>query len=403
MIAKNVNDIALTDLKKLVEDNVQERKTLEYKATLPDNSDSGKKEFLADISSLANTQGGDLIFGLKATDGVLQNEIGMTIIDADAEIARLENIARDGISPRIGLEIGAIDAEAGKKAIIIRTKASLEAPHRVVFKEDSKFYKRNSNGKYPMDVGELRGAFLQSGELAERIRKFREYRVGDIKAGTTPYPLQQNESFIAIHIVPLSAYSTSFRLPSSALADLQRGQYAGRFAPPYGPHSYSQRINLDGIVTYSTYNDPIVSKYAQLYRDGKFEAVDTFLLGFNVASGETGRGRRMIPMWSVESGTMEYVQQILGLLGTLGFQPPFYVFVSFIGTKGKTMSPPSGQFFLHQEEITQNELLLPEVVIENTTDNLHHKFRPVFDLIWNAAGMSHSLNFDADNNLNPHN
>ncbi len=126
MISKKLTDITKEDLQHLVENNTQERKTLEYKSALPDNSDGGKKEFLADISSLANTEGGDLIFGLNETDGTLQSEIGIIVANTDAEIARLENIARDGIFPRIGLEMKAVNIDEVKIAIIIRTKASLE-------------------------------------------------------------------------------------------------------------------------------------------------------------------------------------------------------------------------------------------------------------------------------------
>ncbi len=373
---------------------MQERKTLEYKSALPTNSDGDKKEFLADVSSLANTEGGDLIFGLREVDGSLQNDIGIIVENTDEEIARLENIVRDGISPRIGLDVRAIDIEGGRIVIIVRTKASFETPHRVIFGRHDKFYKRNSNGKYPMDVGELRSAFLQSGELTERIRRFRTTRIGDIKTGDTPFPLTQNDYFIAVHIVPLTAFSTSFRLSSATLSELQRGGYGAAFSPFHHGGGWSHRINLDGVVAYRTMNDPIVWSYGQLYRDGRFEGVESSIL-----SDAAGEQHKRMPMYSVEGDTMVYVQQTLGLLTRLEIQPPFYVFVSLVGTEGLTVSPPTGRVPFGYEPITQKELLLPEVVIENVTDNLHHKFRPVFDMIWNAAGVSRSLNFDDDDNF----
>jgi hypothetical protein len=397
MIARQIGNIVAADIRHLVENNVQERKTLEYKAELPDDSDGSKKEFLADISSLANTEGGDLVFGLREIDGTLQDNIGIAILNNDLEIARLENMARDGIFPRINLEIRSINVEDGRNVIIVRTKASLEAPHRVIFKAHDKFYKRNSNGKYPMDVGELRSAFLQSGEVVERIRRFRTARIGDIKAGDTPFPLTQNNYFIAVHIVPLTAFSTGFRLSSSTLSILQRGGYSASFSPFHHGGGWSHRINLDGVVAYRTMNDPIVWSYGQLYRDGRFEGVESSIL----SDAASERQRRM-PMYSVESDTMTYLQQTLGLLAHLEIQPPFYVFVSLVGTKGLTVSPPSQHVAFGYEAITQNELLLPEVVIESTSDNLHHKFRPIFDMIWNAAGVSRSLNFDDQDNLRTH-
>jgi|SRR5215213_1953265 len=170
MIAKNLELITLNDIRDLVTNNVLERRTLEYKALLPDNSDSSKKEFLADVSSFANTIGGDLVFGITEQGSVLSNDLGIAVTDIDAEIARLNSIIRDGISPRIQPDIISIPADLDKRVVIIRVRGSLEGPHRVVYKAHDRFYARNSNGKYPMDVLELRAAFAQSSNLIERIR-----------------------------------------------------------------------------------------------------------------------------------------------------------------------------------------------------------------------------------------
>lgn len=59
--------IAEADLLALISNAVSEGRTIDYKRELPGNSDGEKKEFLADVSSFANTSGGDLIFGLSCT------------------------------------------------------------------------------------------------------------------------------------------------------------------------------------------------------------------------------------------------------------------------------------------------------------------------------------------------
>ena len=55
MINKKLEDIIIEDLRQLIDNNVIEKKTLEYKSQLPGNTDLAKKEFLADVSSFANT------------------------------------------------------------------------------------------------------------------------------------------------------------------------------------------------------------------------------------------------------------------------------------------------------------------------------------------------------------
>lgn len=393
MIHKKLEDILIGDINYLVENNIQERKTLEYKSVLPNNSDGDKKEFLADISSLANTEGGDLIYGIKEVAGILQKDIGFVTQNIDADIARLHNLIRDGISPRIIVEIKTLDCVDGRKIFILRTKASVEFPHRVIFGAHDKFYRRNTNGKYAMDVGELRGAFNRSGELSERIKSFRSQRIFDIKSGETPKQLNDASSFFAIHIIPMSAFSTSFSIGSEKLLSLRNAQHANSFCPLYAS-GWSYRINLDGVVAYS-HSGETIRNYTQLYRDGRIEAIETTIL-----NKRTDQEKMFLPMAALENMIMQYTEKMLGLLSGFEFQPPFYIYLSFIGVKGFTVLEPPSRI-LDQEPITQDDLFLPEIIIESFSDNLHHKFRPIFDMIWNAAGISRSLDFDEEGNFVP--
>ena len=88
-------------LRSLVDNQVAERRDLEYKRDLPGRADEDVKEFLADVTSLANAQGGDLIFGMEEAEGVATNLEGVGIADPDAEILRLESSLRDNVAPRL--------------------------------------------------------------------------------------------------------------------------------------------------------------------------------------------------------------------------------------------------------------------------------------------------------------
>jgi len=48
---KQFSELEETDLRSLIEDQVAEGKYVEYKRSLPSNSDRDKREFLADVSS----------------------------------------------------------------------------------------------------------------------------------------------------------------------------------------------------------------------------------------------------------------------------------------------------------------------------------------------------------------
>ncbi|MCX5908563.1 MAG: ATP-binding protein, partial [Deltaproteobacteria bacterium] len=209
---KPIESISETDLQTLKENQVAEGKTVEYKAALPGGTDSGKKEFLADVSSFANASGGHLLFGIEEANGIPTAIPGLDIPDTDALINRLENIVRDGIEPRIpGIQMRKIDLKTSKKVIIISIPKSWSLPHMVIFQGHSKFYSRNSSGKYPLDVGELRSAFLLSETTIERIRRFRLERLGKILSGETPVPVELVPKMV-LHLIPINAFDPARKL-----------------------------------------------------------------------------------------------------------------------------------------------------------------------------------------------
>src|SRR5438270_6119671 len=189
VLNKPLEAIEENDLQALVDNQVAERKTIEYKESLPGNADGDKKEFLADVSSFANASGGDLIFGIREQSGVPIELSGLDLSDVDAEILRLESCIQTGITPRLFRIVETHPVALPSKqrcAIIIRIRKSWTAPHMVTFKNDSKFFSRDSRGKHQLDVSELRSAFLLPETAAERIRNFRAERISNVIAGETP-------------------------------------------------------------------------------------------------------------------------------------------------------------------------------------------------------------------------
>lgn len=391
MINKPLHIVSSADIENLVVNNVLEKRTLEYKAQLPDNSDGAKKEFLADVSSLANSIGGDLIFGIKETGGVIEQNYGMVINNADAEIARLENIIREGISPRVSAEIVSVQVENSKIVIIIRIKSSLESPHRVIYKSHDKFYARNSNGKYSMDVLELRSAFAQTSAIAERIKIFSRKRVYEMWRDANQSIATFQTPYIGIHIIPLSAFNSSYGINADQLLAIKEGSSPKLSLQPLNSYSWSKRINLNGVMAYTKQRQETkIISYTQLYRNGIVESFDTKILSERNES-------KILPMYPLEKKLIKFTGENINLLTELGFQSPFYIFLSLVNIQDFTVAVPEGFFASDAEPITVNEVLLPEMIIDNLQEKLEQKFRPIFDMIWNAAGINRSLNFDENN------
>ena len=188
MIPKRLDDIAEQDLVALISNGVREGRTIDYKRELPGKSDGDKKEFLADASSFANTAAGDLVFGMDEDQGLPTQVTGVQAAELDLEVRRLESILAAGLSPRIRYAMRVVSTDGGQRVLVMRVERSWIGPHRVIFQGHDKFYGRNSAGKYPLDVNELRGAFTLSSTAIERIRAFRTDRIIALANNETPIP-----------------------------------------------------------------------------------------------------------------------------------------------------------------------------------------------------------------------
>src|SRR3972149_3327791 len=173
-------------LQRLIATGAAEARDIEYKSATYGGNDDARAEFLADVSSLANTVGGDLIIGMAANNGI-PTALAPLMTDIEKECLRLDSMARDGLEPRIpNLQIKAVPLLECGAAIVIRIPRSYNPPHRVVFKGKNRFWARSSAGKYEPDVDELRTLFTLAPQLADRIRGFRADRIAKIAAGEAP-------------------------------------------------------------------------------------------------------------------------------------------------------------------------------------------------------------------------
>jgi len=375
ILDKPLESIVEADLRSLIDNGVAEGKTIEYKQLLPDNTYDKKKEFLADVSSFANAAGGHLIIGVREESGVPVEICGLQNIDSDDEILRLENMIRDNIEPRIpGLSIHPVSLEPSGVVIVIRVPRSWAQPHVVKFQHHWRFYSRNSAGKYPLDVSELRAAFMLSETTADRIRLFRTERLGKIIAGETPVALE-GSARIVLHIVPISAFDPSVRFDVSSLARDKD------HVEPIHSSGFYRRHNFDGFLTYSSaFERNLASTYLQVFRNGSIEAVEAALL--NPRNGE----RLLIPGHIYEREVLHGLSRFLSVQKQLGVEPPLFVMLSLLGVYGYVMAvdriyPP------RDYPIDRNDLVIPEV-------DLGDVMRPAFDAVWNATGWPRSKNYD---------
>jgi hypothetical protein len=383
MISKLLTEVSENDLTSLISGGVAEGRTIDYKRELPGNTDADKKEFLADVSSFANTAGGDLIFGMDEDQGLPTRIVGIQTSDLDGALQRIENMLRSGISPRMRYELKVVSTATTERVLIIRVERGWSGPHRVVFQNHDKFYGRNAAGKYPLDVNELRAAFTLSSTVTDRLRAFRADRIIAISDGQTPIPFVSAPS-VVLHCLPLDAFASQTQYD---VLPYYRNPMSLR---PMGATSWDRRLNLEGVVYYEPRTP--CDAYTQLYRNSIIEVVN----GSDFASEY--QGRVVIPSIAFERCVFQYLPSCFQLLQQLGASVPIVVALTLLKTRGLWMGVDTFNRSKPGYPIIQDMITLPESIVEDFSTPVGQILKPMFDLLWNACGFPRSENFDTEGN-----
>jgi schlafen family protein len=377
-----LGEIAEDHLRRLVAAQAAESLYVEYKRETYGTSDDQRREFLADVSSFANAAGGDLIIGMDAAKGV-PTGIHPFTADGDAERLRLEQMARDGIQPRIAnLQTRAVSLATGGCLLLVRVPKSYNPPHRIIFKNSGKFYARSSAGKYEPNVEELRRIFTEAPLLADRARAFRIDRIAQIAAHETPVTLQGGGVFV-LHIIPFAAFDFrhSFSLDQVA-------SNLNRFVPIAG-RTYDFQITFDGFLAASTAGGLSQPQraYVQVFRNGIVESV--------ASSIARGNDRKFIILPYLQSWVLEYACRYASSLQSCGAEPPFAVMASLAGVNGKMMLQDYLEGAFPEDfpapTLKRDQFHFVESILENVPASKSEagtQLKATLDHLANTAGMS---------------
>jgi predicted HTH transcriptional regulator len=147
------------DLQRLIDDGIQESLTLDYKASLALSKEpKPRAELCKDVSALANSAGGQPIYGIEE-----ENQMPARI-DAGAapDITRewIEHVIDSNVHPRIqGLVITPIPLELGYAFVITVPQSTTRGAHQT---SDKRYYKRQNFQSVAMEDYEIRDIMRRS-------------------------------------------------------------------------------------------------------------------------------------------------------------------------------------------------------------------------------------------------
>lgn len=377
ILPKDISAATEAHIRTLVEARVPEGAYIEFKRTLPQLDSSGRHEFLADVSAFAISSGGDLIYGLDEDGEGRASGMLVQAGNPDEEARRFQDVLMNGIEPRIpGLQVHPIRIDDGF-VLVVRVPQSWAGPHRV--KSNQHFFIRENGRKRQLDVPEIRGLFLRSDHQAQRVRDFRTERLGKLMAGEGPHPLVPGALLVG-HFVPTQAALGTVQVdPIPYMRD--------RCLPVLSVTIPGARVNADGALVVRNPNERGTYGYSQLFRNGYFETVKVL---------EYSQDRR------ATLGSLAYEEQFITLLTSLrneyqhlGIGLEMTCMLSIISAENVELGIDRFWNSLddHQGYFDRRVLVLPDVLLPSELPP-EQALRPVFDLVWQSAGLEGSANYN---------
>lgn len=375
-------------LETLRTESVREGRQLEYKESLPGNREDDKREFLGDVTSFANAAGGDLIFGIRERrdadrkpTGEIDAIVGLPGVNLDAECLRLEAIVRDGVAPRMPpVTFREVRRAPDPPCLVLRIPRSWAGLHMVTYTNLSRFYSRNSGGKYQLDVHEIRTAFVAAETAYERLRRFRAERVARIIAHETPTQVGPGPKLI-LHALPIGSFEEVW----ARFLTMEERDFVFRLHP-IGGTAATWRFNLDGFVLHTLRADLSRQSFTQLFRDGGIETVSGGILVKDEARGG-------FYAWGMERSVISQFGNYQEFCRTVGVTPPLHVGLTLSGVKGWKVLHGSYEFSDLEGAFDRDIVMPPEVVLSDLGTPADVVLRPLFDFIWNGGGWPGSPNY----------
>lgn len=374
-----------SDLTELLASGSPEGLRLDYKRDLYGNADTDKREALKDISAFANAFGGHLVIGVEESEGVPVSIPGVVGVNPDEVVLRLDQLVRTGVEPTIlGLRIRAVRLQIGSHCFVLRIPRSWNPPHRVKAQNSNRFWVRNSGGSHEATIEELRTLFTLGADAFNRVHRFRDERLTEIRSVTGARPLKWAGRLI-LHVVPLVAVVSRWEV------DLQAAHGLTRAFQPIGIAG-TPRFNLDGLINERGGDQNL--GYTQVFRNGALEATKA-----DIVTERSAEGLRYIHARSFEKKIFDVLPGYLNGLRDLGVPPPLVILCTLenVASVCYRVRERDDEGF-SEPNFGRDILFLPDCVVnEYASDQEYHRaMKPAFDALWNSADRASALTFAND-------
>jgi hypothetical protein len=390
--------ISLVHVDALVDGQVPESRTLEYKQTL-NLDDSGRVDFLQDVSAMANAAGGTIVYGAVEGEGedrgVIVRYQGMAL-DPDKVGLQLNHLLHAGVDERIHNVLHrALALGDGTYLYVVRVPASPRAPHMVTLKSSRpRFYSRTTISNDPMNMQQIRDAVLRSDTVVERATRVIGGRTDSIRS----YAVARSEAgglrdfgIALVHLLPLYHSGTRIDLAAPPIAEHMK-EMRGFGTPLQG----NLRWTLEGL--YSQYESDGVHRrnWALLMRDGGLEFGALGVLTHGLWSSSSGERPSSLDIWMLDSGIRACVDQTKQLGEAGWFTVPFALSLRLLDVHGAMLTSRRNPSFGNDRRFAGEDLIVEPEVINDWGTGLEEALRHLQNTVWQAFGYQRSFLYTED-------
>jgi len=397
MLASRLDQVDEALLNAVCNEHWQESGTLDFKRSLPANSDAAKQEFQKDVSAFANANGGDLVFGIEEDAGHANalRPIDPAASPIDAVKRRLGQLLESGVEPRVeGVAMHAVTLANGRYVLVVRVPESFRKPHRSRSLNDHwRWSVRSGTHTADLTYDQIRDAFDRVGSLQERARQFRDARLSGVLSGSNGRAMRAGPRCV-VHLIPLASLAGKASVNVAALYN----DYLPFIFHDWG--GASRTLNLDGLSVHPGGNGAQLAN-VQIFRSGALEFVR--YVGALIDHQDPDL-QNTIPSGVVADVVRESLEKFMDACVRWNITGPAVASVALLDL---------GQFsFVYQprNRITERgkadrpNLILPEVWIDQLSGaaDVDKLARPLLDTVWQSFDLERCGFYDNDGTYTRH-
>ncbi len=208
--------------------------------------------------------------------------------------------------------------------------------------------------------------------LSREQREFIDVQYGELRSDLFASPLPSSGLTVLFAIPKQSS-------PSSHLIEVQELYDELSDIRPISGGSWDQKLTQRGLLYYNAHS------YVLLCRSGIIEWVDAGLL---IPSDFTDN-KKIVPMFDIEDHILNAIGLSMKFYQKQSIEPQ--VIYQYKLTKMRGYSSPPNQWGDKYPPLEEEDIILPQIVVNSSNDNLESLCRDGFEILWNALGRKRPL------------